>query len=190
MTPVDLLAGLPPIDLENFTLRGIPLADVLRAIEMIDREETASVLFREAHFGGGISQSLTGAIEEYERHRPPPWGAYSRSDGLLAGICSILEWNIRHSAVEILPLLFPRYRTATNGVEIVRGMADFAFRCIEANRVWLPCDPADAFTSAAAAGAGLGPEAHLEEYLRIGDGYHDITIFTMTRDEWAPSSAE
>ncbi|MEP7220121.1 MAG: GNAT family protein [Bacteroidota bacterium] len=169
-------------------LRPITLAEVLRVVETMDRDETASVIFRETYFGGGVSQSITGVIEEYERHRPPPWGVYNRSDERMIGICSILEWNIRHSSVEILPLLFPRHRTAAAGEEIERGIADFAFRRVNANRVWLPSDPADAVISAAAAAAGLLPEARLEEYLRIGDGYRDITIFTMTRDEWTASN--
>ncbi len=125
------------------------------------------------------------SVAQYLRREVMRLNVFQKSVSLFVGVTSLHHINWSVPAFEIGYWLRTTLAGKGYGSESVKGITDFAFGILGAERMEIRCDPRNDKSAAVARRAGYTLEGRIRHDMREKDGtLSDAFVFGMIRPEW------
>jgi ribosomal-protein-alanine N-acetyltransferase len=176
-----------PIRTQRLTLRWPEMSDAPRLVELLREPSVSQNIPR-------IKYPYTREMAvKWLRHVRKPrfnesfgrgWDFMIEMDGLVVGCCH-LSWNLKERRAFFGYWVGQPYRGQGIATEVSKGLIDFAFARLRADRVWAMAFSDNKESRHVLEKAGLRQEALLRRVGRFGGTWRDDACYGMLRREWA-----
>ncbi|HEY2478481.1 MAG TPA: GNAT family N-acetyltransferase [Solirubrobacterales bacterium] len=170
-------------------LRPFREDDLDRLADWQSRSEVARFLYWEPRSREEAAEGLAKRLGETKLEQDDDVLALAverREDGLLLGDTSIWLRSVEHRQVEIGYVFHPDAGGHGYATEAARALIDFAFKDLNAHRVYARTDARNTASAALLRRLGLREEAHFREAEIFKGAWGGELVFAILDREWQP----
>ena len=176
---------------ERLLLRPFRKEDLDRLADWQSRPEVARFLYWEPRSREEAEAALAKRFGEANLERDDDVLALAverREDGLLLGDTSIWLRSVEHRQVEIGYVFHPDAGGHGYATEAARALIDFAFKHLNAHRVFARTDARNSASAALLTRLGMRQEAHFREAEIFKGSWGDELLFAVLDRDWPPAA--
>lgn len=176
---------------ERLLLRPFREEDLDRLADWQSRPEVARFLYWEPRSREEAEAALTKRFGETNLERDDDVLALAverREDGLLLGDTSIWLRSVEYLQVEIGYVFHPDAGGHGYATEAARALVNFAFKDLNAHRVFARTDARNTPSAALLTRLGMRQEAHFREAEIFKGAWGDELVFAVLDRDWPPAA--
>jgi RimJ/RimL family protein N-acetyltransferase len=176
------------IETDRLLLRRYRDSDLDRLAATQSLPEVARYLYWEPRTRAEVEPALAQRIAETRLDRDDDavtLAVERRSDGLLLGEVNICLRSVANRQVEVGYVFHPDAGGHGYATEAARALVDFAFKELDAHRVFARTDARNTASAALLRRLGMRQEAHFREAEIFKGAWGEELVFAVLEDEWA-----
>jgi ribosomal-protein-alanine N-acetyltransferase len=177
----DVVDSAPtPIELGKLTLRALSLADAAAVYAYASDPEVARFTLWPPHRSEEFTRDFLSTL------LPPmvlSWTITLKADERVVGMVFLHSFSMRHRKAEIAFNVARSHWGRGIATEAVRAVIHLAFERLGLNRVEATCMPGNVASRCVLEKIGMSKEGTMRRSHHRYDGYHDMELFSILRDE-------
>ena len=189
MSCTDTVFGdLPILETDRLVLRKLGEDDAADIFEYASDPEVTKYLIWQAHKSIDDSRAFVKfALDRYLKLEVAPWGILHKQDNRIIGTCDYISWIAPHGRAEIGYAMSRPYWGRGLMTEAVREIIGYGFREKHLNRIQAVCDVPNIGSARVLEKVGMNFEGILRKYIHQHNGFHDVKMYAVLREDWKRS---
>lgn len=173
--------GTIPLNTARLVLRRIKESDAKELFDgFINQDEFLYYANKKKVTLAEEMRSLTGIDEKYKDNEYYNWVIAIKDSGKIIGSINLRSNNYNDS-VEFNYAIDNRYVGNGYMTEALAAVRDYCFDRLEVNRFQGGCCSENIASKRVMEKCGMRLEGTLADYIRLGDGYHDMYMYSITK---------
>lgn len=127
---------------------------------------------------------LRHAVDAYQADRAAGWAVEHKADRRMIGTCGFIWWNQADAKAELGYALARDYWGQGYATEAASASVDFGFQSMRLHRIQAGCVAANTGSARVLEKIGMKPEGILREAVLDDDGFADLLLYAILREEW------
>lgn len=127
---------------------------------------------------------LQHTVDAYHADRAASWAVEHKQDRRMIGTCGFIWWNTANASAELGYALSRDYWGKGYATEAASASVDFGFHVMQLHRIQAECIAANTGSAHVLEKIGMTPEGIQREAVLDDDGFVDLLLYAMLRDEW------
>ena len=171
---------LDVIETKRLLLRPLKMSDVEDIFECNSDPEVTKYMSWETH--NSIEESkafLSRTISEGSAC----WGIVHKASNKVVGVCFLHSLDLQHRRTEVAFYLSRKYWGQGYATETAREVILFCFKNWELNRIGATCRIENIASARVLEKVGMTFEGILRKYTYFDNGFHDLKVYSILRDE-------
>lgn len=185
MTLSGIFSNLATVETSRLLLRPMRLDDAEDMFDYASDPDVVRFTSWTVHQSTADTRAfLQHAIAAYQADRAASWAVEHKADRKMIGTCGFIWWNQTDAKAELGYALSRDYWGQGYATEAASASVDFGFQVMRLHRIQAECVGLNTGSAHVLEKVGMKPEGVQREAVMDIDGFADLLLYALLRDEW------